>query len=347
MTKDSFSGWREALAAFWHPRVITMLFFGFSAGVPILLIFSTLGLWLREAGFGRSVTFFSWAALGYSFKYVWAPLVDQMPLPFLTRRLGRRRAWILASQLSIITAILWMAFIDPVSGHHHLTFMAMGAVLLGFSSATQDIVIDAYRIESAGEELQAMMASTYIAGYRIGMLTAGAGALYMAEKLGSVKGAYLYSAWQTTYITMAGIMGMGLVTTLIISEPNEGSDISKTYSARTYARAFGVFLLAVVGFIIWFTQTGTIAVILKSALAEVVANRHLAGFVIESLRLIGGIGVAVLIARGTTAIGIVDREMIRATYVAPILEFFGRYGTSLACLLLALVGLYRISDIVL
>ena len=150
--------WRHSLRSFGHPRVITMLFLGFSAGLPLLLIFSSLSLWLREAGVERAtVTFFSWAALGYSFKFVWAPLVDTLPIPLLTSRLGRRRGWMLLAQGSIIAAIAGMALINPAGGH--LTMMALAAVLLGFSSATQDIVIDAYRIESADVSLQALMSS--------------------------------------------------------------------------------------------------------------------------------------------------------------------------------------------
>lgn len=122
--------WRES--AVW-----VMLLLGFSAGIPILLIFSSLSLWLAEAGVSRSaVTFFSWAALGYSFKFVWAPLIDRLPIPLLSRWLGRRRSWLLLSQLSIIAAILLMANTDPQVG---LTAVALAAVLLGFSSATQEI----------------------------------------------------------------------------------------------------------------------------------------------------------------------------------------------------------------
>ena len=140
--QTTLHSWRHSLQSFGHPRVITMLFLGFSAGLPLLLIFSSLSLWLREAGVERAtVTFFSWAALGYSFKFVWAPLVDRLPLPLLTSRLGRRRGWMLLAQGSIIAAIAGMAFTDPAGGH--LTMMALAAVLLGFSSATQDIVIDA------------------------------------------------------------------------------------------------------------------------------------------------------------------------------------------------------------
>lgn len=217
---NTLQQWQRAGAAFIHPRVLAMLFLGFSAGIPILLIFSSLSLWLREAGLDRTtVTFFSWAALGYSFKFVWAPLVDHLPLPGLTHWLGRRRAWLLVAQLAIIAAILWMAMTDPVSQGKQLEYLAMAAVMLGFSSATQDIVIDAYRIEAADENSQPMMSSTYVAGYRIGMLVAGAGALFLASYWGSDKGNYNYTAWSYTYITMAAVMLIGVATTLVIPEP--------------------------------------------------------------------------------------------------------------------------------
>jgi len=215
---SSSSSWLNTLRTLTHPRVLTMLFLGISAGTPILLIFSSLSLWLREAGIDRSaVTYFSWAALGYSFKFVWAPLVDQLPIPFLTKVMGRRRAWLLISQLMIISAIIAMAFIDPAIDT--LNTMAWAAVFLGFSSATQDIVIDAYRIESADSDLQALMSSSYIAGYRIGMLLAGAGALFLANHFGSTMDSYNYQAWQWAYLSMTCVMLTGLITTLIIAEP--------------------------------------------------------------------------------------------------------------------------------
>jgi len=142
--------WQNSLQSLLRPQVINMLFLGFSAGIPLLLIFSSLSLWLIEAGVQRAtVTYFSWAALGYSFKFLWAPLIDRLPVPLLTRLLGRRRAWLLVSQGLIISAITLMAFIDPAKGENYLTLMAFAAILLGFSSATQDIVIDAYRKNTA------------------------------------------------------------------------------------------------------------------------------------------------------------------------------------------------------
>lgn len=211
--------WGEAIKAYLEPRAVIMLFLGFSAGIPILLIFSSLSLWLREAGIERSVvTMFSWAALGYSFKFIWAPLIDALPVPFLTKWLGRRRAWIVTSQLLIVIAILLMASFNPVS-ESVLWFMAASAVLLGFSSATQDIVIDAYRIEIAPPTLQPTLAAMYVAGYRIGMIVAGAGALYLADYFGSTEAFYSYEAWRNTYYIMAAVMSIGILTTFAGYEP--------------------------------------------------------------------------------------------------------------------------------
>jgi MFS transporter, PAT family, beta-lactamase induction signal transducer AmpG len=342
------NSWQESFRAFLHPRVITMLFFGLSAGIPLLLIFSSLGLWLREAGVERAtVTFFSWAALGYSFKFVWAPLVDCLPLPFLTRKLGRRRAWILLSQIAIMSSILLMGLTDPSSGMSQLKIMALAAVMLGFSSATQDIVIDAYRIESAPAELQALMSSTYIAGYRIGMLLSGAGSLFLAGYLGSELGSYNYNAWQTTYACMAVVMLVGVLTTLIINEPDSNRDIQIKYTSNTYFKFFVVFLIAAIGFVVSFILSADIAAYWKTQLGDVLQNHAISNFLIELLRLSLGILVALSITSLSIKIKFIERRVINESYVAPVKDFFQRYGIKLAFLLLALIGLYRISDIVL
>jgi len=342
------TGWLASLKAFFHPRVITMLFLGFSAGVPILLIFSSLSLWLGEAGLKKSaVTFFSWAALGYSFKFVWAPLVDKLPVPFLTRMLGRRRSWILLSQLAVIGAILWMAFTDPGTGEGSLTMIALAAVALGFSSATQDIVIDAYRIESAGKDLQALMSSTYVAGYRIGMLVAGAGALYLASHFGSTKEAYSYEAWRMAYVIMAAVMLIGVLTTLIIKEPENYRADEYHYSTQDYVRFFLVFLLAVLAFIFFFRLTGDLRAAPKESLTETFGNKRLASFTVETIRLWCGIGVTAITAFILVKLGAANKQMVRESYIAPVADFFKRYGIGVAFLLLVIVGLYRVSDIVL
>lgn len=340
--------WQESLRAFGHPRVVTMLFLGFSAGIPLLLIFSSLSLWLREAGIERSaVTFFSWAALGYSFKFVWAPLIDKIPIPFLTKILGRRRAWMLCAQLAIIASIFWMASTNPAAGEHNLTLMAFAAIMLGFSSATQDIVIDAYRIESADKDLQALMSATYMTGYRIAMIVAGAGALFLAQHLGSVEGSYNYNAWRWTYYAMALVMLVGITTTLIIHEPDVTKNREITHSTKDFLGLLLLFFLAVSGFILAFFFSNETAMTAKSSLLSIINNKPLTGFLIEFSRFAVAILTAWIIAKTVISMGFINRVMLQETYIDPVKDFFRRYGLQLAWLLLALIGLYRISDIVL
>ncbi len=335
--------WGETLKNFLHPRVITMLFLGFSAGIPILLIFSSLSLWLGEAGVERkAVTFFSWAALGYSFKFIWAPLIDKLPLPILTRLLGKRRAWLLLAQVLIIIAILLMGSIDPALGTDNLTLMAWAAVLLGFSSATQDVVIDAYRIESAETRLQALMSSTYIAGYRLAMIVAGAGALYLASEFGSDKGSYVYTAWRWTYFIMASTLLVGVITTLVIKEPEHQANNKHQYAAADYLRLVLVFAGAVAAFVGFFFLTSNAFSSIKTAMGDGVFT----GFLLESLHFILAIATAFAVGYALVLTGLVNRAMARETWVEPVLDFFKRYGVHTALMLLALIGLYRITDIV-
>lgn len=340
--------WSAMLKMFFHRRVVTMLFLGFSAGLPYLLIFGSLGLWLREAGYDKSVvTFFALAGLGYSFKFIWAPLVDQLPLPWLTRHLGRRRAWMLLAQIAIACAILAMASIDPQAGGYSLTMMALAAVVLGFSSATQDIVIDAYRIESAEIELQAMMSASYIAGYRIGWLAAGAGSLYLADWFGTSMEAYNYQSWQWTYCLMAVAMLVGVVTTLVIKEPENPNYTNYLETNQDYLRFVLLFAFAVGGLIATYNFSSELAAAAKAWLTDLVANRFLSAFVVESVRLALALLAAWLMSFLLVKAGLVRYSMVENTYLQPIRDFFSRYGWSLAWILLALIGLYRISDIVL
>lgn len=332
-------GWGRALSVFSDRRAIIMLFLGFSAGIPILLIFSSLSLWLGEAGIERkAVTYFSWAALGYSFKFVWAPLIDELPVPVLTRLLGRRRAWLLIAQLLIITAICIMASTDPALGHDNLVVMAVGAVMLGFSAATQDIVIDAYRIELAEADMQSALAATYNAGYRIAMIVAGAGALFLASGFGTEKGHYVYQAWQSTYLIMAAIMLVGVFTTLVISEPNKDRKV-RPYQVQDYMRLVVVFACAVATFVLSFIQIG-------NWWPEAANSAVIAIFGHEAVKLLGGIASAFLVGFSLTKVGVVNRAMAYETWVEPIEDFFNRYGWKTASMLLLLIGLYRISDIV-
>lgn len=207
----------DALSVYYHKRVLILLLLGFSAGLPLMLVFSTLSFWLREAGVDRtSIGYFSWIALAYAFKWAWSPLVDRLSLPLLTRFLGRRRSWMLFAQLLLVGAILGMSFSDPLKD---LERLALFALMVAFASATQDIVIDAFRIESAPEKMQAALAAAYQVGYRSAMIIATAGALTIAAWVEPGNTAYNLVAWQTSYLIMAGLMSVGILTTLFSREP--------------------------------------------------------------------------------------------------------------------------------
>jgi PAT family beta-lactamase induction signal transducer AmpG len=211
-------GWLQALKVYLEPASLRMLALGFSAGLPLLLVLGPLSFWLREAGIDRTtIGHLSWVGLAYGFKWAWAPLVDRMPLPVLTRLLGRRRSWLLLSQLVIMGALAVMAFTDPKLA---LSPVVWSALAVAFASATQDIALDAYRIESAPTERQAALAATYQTGYRLAMIWAGAGVLWIAARAEVANAAlYQHQAWQTAYLVMAASMLVGVVTVLLSPEP--------------------------------------------------------------------------------------------------------------------------------
>ena len=192
-----------------------MFLLGFSAGLPLLLVFSTLSAWLSDAGVSRSaIGFFGWVGITYSVKVFWAPVIDRLALPWLTRRFGQRRSWMLVGQLGVIVGLLGMITCDPQT---QLVSLALFAVLVAFSSATQDVAIDAFRIESAQVEYQGAMSATYVLGYRTAMLVAGAGVLFIADAAAASLGSN--EAWQLAYLTMACLMGVGIATVLWVREP--------------------------------------------------------------------------------------------------------------------------------
>ena len=194
-----------------------MFFLGFSAGLPLLLVLDSLGFWLREAGIDRStIGYLSWVALFYAGKWLWAPLVDRVPILFLTKRLGRRRSWLLVAQAIIIFGLIGMATTDPKQNLEPIVWFAL---LVAFGSATQDIALDAFRIESAKAQYQAALAASYQTGYRLAMIWAGAGALWLAARAETTTGIYLAEAWQFAYLCMALSISVGVVTTLLSPEP--------------------------------------------------------------------------------------------------------------------------------
>ncbi len=199
--------WLSALATYREPRVLAMLFLGFSAGLPLLLVFGTLSGWLAREGIDKStIGYISWVALLYGLKFIWSPLVDHLKLPFLHPLLGQRRSWMLLAQIGIIAGLLLMAGSNPQA---QLAVLVYSALLVAFSSATQDIAIDAWRIEAMPVETQGAMAATYQTGYRLGMLLAGGGAFTLAH----------YYSWSLAYTVLAMVMVIGIITTLLISEP--------------------------------------------------------------------------------------------------------------------------------
>ena len=260
--------WREVWQVYGEAATWRMLLLGFSAGLPLLLVFGTLSFWLREAGINRTtIGYLSWVGLAYGFKWVWAPLVDRLPIPLLTRLLGRRRSWLLLAQLTIMAALIGMALTDP---RQALLPVVWCALAVAFGSATQDIALDAYRIESAATHKQAALAAAYQTGYRIAMIWAGAGALWIAARaeVAGVVG-YQQGAWATAYLVMAASMLLGVATVLLSPEP----------AARAYTPA-----------------------------------RNAA-------------------------------EWLRSALVEPFADFLRRYGKQ-AVLILALIAVYRISDVV-
>ena len=335
--------WRESVAALAHPRCITMGLFGFSAGLPLLLIFGTLSVWLREAGVERAtVTFFSWAALGYSFKFVWAPLVDRLPIPILTRRLGRRRAWLLSSQTALAFAIVITSLGDPANA---LVWTAIGALLIGFTAATQDIVIDAFRIESGPQDWQSLMAATYIAGYRMGMITSGAGALWLASELAVDSDVYSFSAWRQTYLVMATAMLVGIITTLRISEPLRSAQTPTAQSVARPGALLFAFALSASAFAVSFSLFHSVRSELIPLMPRLGSSSPLAVFALEVVRFTLAVTCAAAVAAISIRIGLVARDEMRRMYVAPMREFMDRFGSTAIAVLL-LIGTYRIADIV-
>lgn len=232
-------GWLEALRVYAEPPVARMLLLGFAAGLPLLLVLGTLSYRLREAGIDRTtIGFLSWVGLAYAFKWAWAPLVDRLSLPLLTRALGRRRSWLIAAQLTIVAGLAGMAFTDAVQDLPRLVAFAL---LVAVASATQDIALDAYRIESADLSRQAAMAAAYQVGYRTAMITTSAGALWIAAAFDPDEKTYQHAPWLAAYLCMACLIGVGIVTVLFSSEPRvavsaETARREQAMAARLHSR---------------------------------------------------------------------------------------------------------------
>ncbi len=251
MNPDKSVSWRDAIRIYSHSRVIVMLFLGFSAGLPFLLVFSTLSAWLADLDVTRTaIGFFGWIGLTYSIKVLWAPVVDRLVLPW-GKRLGQRRSWILLGQCGIALGLVGMALTDPVE---NLPVVALLALLVAFSSATQDVAVDAYRIEAVITDYQGAMSATYVFGYKVALLVAGAGALFIAD----------FGGWTLAYLSMAACMAVGMVTVLLIAEPER--ELPEAIFGKTDSRVLDLqrwFVAAVINpFTDFFHRNGRFALVI-------------------------------------------------------------------------------------
>ena len=317
------------LSPLFNPKSLRMLFLGFAAGLPILLIFSTLSVWLFKAGVNRAtITLFSWVGFAYSFKFIWTPIVDNLKLPILGK-LGHRRSWLLLSQLMIILSLIFISFTDPKTS---LICTAIAAIFIAFSSATQDIVLDAFRIESASKNLQGALSSMYLTGYRIAMIVAGAGSLWIASFLGTE--IYNQKVWQQVYQIMALLMLFGVLTVFYSSEPKIKRNIEKNSNQKI--KFFIAFLVSLAGFILCYLY-------FKDLFDS---KDPIINFLNEFIKIIFCLFTFALIIFLLIKVKFINKESAKNAYAKPVLDFLNRYGSKATSILL-LIGLYRISDVVL
>ena len=320
----------DNLKIFFQSKVFRMLFLGFSSGLPILLVFSTLSVWLFKAGIDRStITLFSWAGFAYAFKYLWSPIVDSFKIPIL-QKMGHRRSWMLFSQMMIVVSLIATSLTDPTQ---NLIYTAITITFLAIFSATQDIVIDAYRIESAPQKLQGPLSSMYIAGYRLAMLVGGAGSLWLASYLGVEGEIYNERIWQIVYLTMAFLMLIGILTTFLSDEPKVKK--SNFLNLNQHTKFLLVFLLALLGFIFLYN-------FLQNPFnGEEILKKFL--FSITRIFLCFSLAGSIIFLMIKTQF--ISKEKIKKIYFDPINNFTKRYG-KFAFYILLLIGLYRIADVV-
>jgi len=294
----------ETLAVYLKRRVLVVMFLGFSSGLPLALSGATLLVWMREVGVNLgTIGLFALVGTPYTLKFLWAPLIDALDVPVLSRRLGRRRGWLLLSQLLLIAAIVLLGACDPAAS---ALMVAVGALLVATVSATQDIVVDAFRVESLDESEQAAGMASYVAAYRIGMLASTAGALFLVSGFETFAGFSKHAAWSAGYTVMAALVLIGIATTLVAREP-EKSVQAEAAQARTDSLtrvvqaaigAFSEFLsrdlaLVALGFIVLFKFT------------DALSGAMTAPFVIdlgftrgEYAAIIKGVGLAALLIGG-------------------------------------------------
>lgn len=353
--KKSEHSWSESFAVYLKRPVLVMLFLGFSAGLPFLLVFATLLTWLKKSELDIAVIgYFSWIGITYSIKVFWAPVVDNLKIPILTNLLGHRRSWMLVAQVGIATGLVFMALTDPVKVPFS---MACFALLVAFSSATQDVSIDAFRIESAAKEYQAAMASTYILGYRLAVLVSSAGALYIAQ----------YASWTIAYFVMAACVSVGITTVMVIKEPvmtNRLKQIMPKSVVNAHFNKFPEQFKIILGigmtlFIVFFLAillffSVVFPVVLLNAFVSLIFSVNIINvqWLFDNydvfLEVLFGVAIiifaVVAINRDKEAYKLIV-DWVLGAIVGPFVDFFYRFGILIAFMVLALISIYRISDI--
>jgi len=334
------SAWLDALAVYLKPRVLIVLFLGFSAGLPLALSGSTLAIWMRESGVNlETIGLFALVGTPYAVKFLWAPLVDALDLPLLSRLLGRRRAWLVLAQLLLIGAIVFLGFCDPAASP---LVVAIGALCVAAASATQDIVIDAFRIESLDDREQAAGMASYVAAYRIGMLVSTAGALFLVSAFEAM-GTGRHAAWTWGYVVMAALVVIGIATTLIATEPEKSAAAEAVHAtenpltrvAKAAIGAFAEFLTRDMALV-------ALAFVVLYKFTDAFAGAMTAPFVIdlgfsrnEYAAIVKGVGLAATLIGGFAG-GFLARVFPLATslWIGGILQAFA----NLSFTWLALVG---------
>jgi len=305
-----------------------MILLGFSSGLPILLVFSTLSVWLSKAGVERStITLFSWAGFAYAFKYLWSPIIDQFNLPFF-KGMGQRRSWLLLTQLLIIFSLIFISFTDP---QKNLYLTAFFVCMLAFFSASQDIVIDAFRIESVPQNKQGALSSMYIAGYRLGMLVSGAGSLWLAAFLGGET--YNVSVWNKVYLSMALLMLVGIFANMISKENLRYK--KKSIASNLHLRFLSIIAINIFLFIYIYNFMDTFFS----------SESPLGGFIIAFSKLLTCFVITGSFIVFFIKLNIINKKVIFKSYIDPILNFIYKYG-KFAITILFLIAFYRIADVV-
>ena len=343
----------HALAVYGERRVLVMLLLGFSAGLPFLLIFDTLSLWLRQSGLSlQTISIFALATLSYALKFIWAPVVDRVRVPVLNALLGPRRSWMLTMQVIIVVGLWLIAGSDP---ELNIWRVALLATLVGFAGATQDIVIDAWRIEAVDESRYGAMAAAYQWGYRVAMIAAGAIPLFLAEAFN----------WNLSYTVMAALMGIGIAGVLLA--PREVSVrppaiLVSNLPARPAAEAvewlLRLLIIVLAALLIGSGLSGNAQMLgeaaqllglsaEQAAALETVWRSNPVGIYLQVAGVLIGLVLLALACSPVPGIATRPGTYLRKAYGQPLGNFFQRFGAGLGGLILALICLYRLSDFVL